>query len=150
MATESLWFTPLSWQKPGQGKAANAPGWRLPRRAALLIGIRHPDLAVRSYSFETPPMSATQRLAPSKEAPEGANPTGKIPRTPPSLARSLVTLALDVFVIQMLAPSKTTLLGKPPTEKVPSTVPSLARSLVTLLPNRFATQTLAPSKAIPQ
>src|SRR6266852_5881666 len=103
------------------------------------------------YSFETELLTlfVAQMLAPSKATPTGFVPTGNVPSTAPSLARSLVTLLLPAFAIQMFSSAKAKKRGIVPTGKVPSTTPSLARSLVTLLLLTFATQMLAPSKATP-
>src|SRR6266852_917062 len=101
------------------------------------------------YSFETELLTlfVAQMLAPSKATPTGFVPTGNVPSTAPSLARSLVTLLLPAFAIQMFSSAKAKKRGSVPTGNVPSTAPSLARSLVTLLLLKFATQMLSPSKA---
>jgi len=73
-------------------------------------------------------------LWPSKANPRGPS-IGKVPRTAPSLARSLVKLeSFDPplsFDVQILVPSKRISKGVWPTLNVPSVVPSLARSSVT-------------------
>src|SRR5271169_251352 len=56
-------------------------------------------------------------LAPSKAKLAGSVPTLKLPKTMPSLARSLVTVLLPKFATQMLAPSKHTPRGSLPTAK---------------------------------
>src|SRR5437667_34277 len=50
-------------------------------------------------------------LTPSNATPWGCDPTGKLPRLAPSLACSLVTVLLPLFVTQMLAPSNATPTG---------------------------------------
>jgi hypothetical protein len=72
-------------------------------------------------NFETvsPKWFATQMLLPSNATPFGPEPTANVPRTVPSLARSLVTLLLPAFVTQMLLPSNATPYGLVPTTNVP-------------------------------
>jgi hypothetical protein len=54
----------------------------------------------KSYRFETVLLKllVTQILAPSNAMPRGAEPTSKVPRFAPSLARSLVTLLESLAV----------------------------------------------------
>src|ERR1700730_4595354 len=54
-------------------------------------------------------------FAPSKATPRGLVPTLKVPRSVPSLARSLSTVLSALFTTQMLAPSKATPTGVFPT-----------------------------------
>src|SRR6202030_1089885 len=54
-------------------------------------------------------------FAPSKATPRGLVPTLKVPRSVPSLARSLSTVLSALFTTQMLAPSKDTPTGGFPT-----------------------------------
>src|SRR6202795_3564026 len=54
-------------------------------------------------------------LAPSKATPRGLPPTVKVPRSAPSLARSLSTVLSALFTTQILAPSRATPTGVFPT-----------------------------------
>lgn len=63
---------------------------------------------VPRYNFETV-LSAVftiQIFAPSKAAPTGDLPVGKVPKFSPSLERSRVTVLSEKFVTQTLVPSK--------------------------------------------
>jgi len=81
-------------------------------------------------------------FAPSNVTPIGLEPTPKVPRFLPSLARSFVTVPEEKFVTHILVPSKTIYCGERPTGIVLRMVPSLA-TLTTVLP--VATQMFAPS-----
>src|SRR6266511_3709505 len=56
-------------------------------------------------------------LAPSKAIPVGREPTGYVPRSAPSLARSFITLSLSSLPTHMLAPSNAKAIGLLPTAK---------------------------------
>ena|SRR6266567_4267058 len=106
---------------------------------------QHRTVSRPKLGYVVRPRIDTQIFSPSKASPLGLAPPVNIPRDTPSLARSLLTLLLMVFVTQMLAPSKAMWNGYCPTRKVPRTAPSLARNLVTLS-GKFVTQMLAHQK----
>src|SRR5262249_7932844 len=60
----------------------------------------------------------TQILPPSKATPPGPDPTAKVPRTAPSVARIFVTVLLLELAIHMEVPSKAIPCGAMPTEKL--------------------------------
>lgn len=75
-------------------------------------------------------------------------PLARLPKVSPSLARSLVTVAVQPAVIHKLEPSKAIPAGQLPAAYVPTADPSLGRSFVTVLSAVFAIQRLAASKLV--